>query len=55
MTRFYIFKDGQMIGATSTREEAIEMIRTRQKRETHPFLRAEFSIIEGKEEFVPYN
>lgn len=43
-----------MIGATSTREEAIEMIRTKQNRETHPFLRAEFSIIEGKQEFIPY-
>ena len=25
-----------------------------QKLETHPFLRAEFSIIEGEEEFIPY-
>jgi hypothetical protein len=54
MKRFYIFKDGTMIGAAPTREEAIEMIRQHQKRETHPFLRAEFSIIEGVEEFINY-
>lgn len=30
------------------------MIRQYQKRETHPFLRAEFSMIEGEEEIVPY-
>ena len=37
-----------------TREEALEMICLWQSRETHPFLRAEFSIIEGEEEFIPY-
>ena len=30
------------------------MIRLWQSRETHPFLRSEFSIIEGEEEFIPY-
>lgn len=25
-----------------------------QSRETHPFLRSEFSMIEGEEEFIPY-
>lgn len=54
MKRFYIFKDGTMIGATPTREEAIEMIRQHQKRETHRYLRSEFSIIEGIEEFINY-
>ena len=54
LKRFYIFKDGTMIGATSTKEEAIEMIRQRQKRETHPILRSEFSIIEGVQEFIKY-
>ena len=54
MSRYYIFRDGTMIGATSTREEAVEMIRQKQKRETHPLLRAEFSIIFGKEEFINY-
>lgn len=52
--RFYIFKDGVMVSAAPTREEAIELIRLKQKRETHPILRAEFSIIEGVEEFVSY-
>ncbi len=30
------------------------LIRQYQKDETHFLLRSEFSIIEGKEEFVPY-
>ena len=38
----------------SSKEEAIELIRRRQKRETHPILRSEYSIIEGEEEFIPY-
>ena len=54
MHRFYLFKDGVQKGSMETREEALEMIRLWQSRETHPFLRAEFSIIEGEEEFIPY-
>ena len=54
MKRFYVFKDGRMEGSTVTREQAIDMIRQYQKRETHPFLRSEFSMIEGEEEFIPY-
>ena len=54
MERYYIFKDGSQIGAACTREEAIYMIRQHQKRETHYLLRSEFSIIKGKEEFIPY-
>ena len=38
-----------------TREEALEMIRLWQSREpTSPFLRPQFSIIEEREEFIPY-
>ena len=33
---------------------ALDMIRQLQKRETHPFLRSSFSMIEGEEEFIPY-
>lgn len=54
MKRFYIFKDGVQIGSTPTRDEAIFLIRQKQKRETHPILKAEFSLIEGKEEFIRY-
>ena len=54
MKRFYVFKDGQMQGSAATRELAIDLIRQYQKLETHPILRAEFSMIEGEEEFVPY-
>jgi hypothetical protein len=54
MKRWYIFKDGMMIGFAPTKEEAIEKIRVRQKRETHYMIRSEFSIIKGEQEFVKY-
>ena len=54
MKRFYVFKDGTMQGSTATKERAIEMIRQYQAFETHPFLKSEFSIIAGEEEFIPY-
>lgn len=54
MKRFYVFKDGTQQGSTFTRELAVDLIRQYQKLETHPILRAEFSIIEGEEEFIPY-
>ena len=44
-----------MLGSAATREAAIDAIRAEQKRETHPFLRAEFTIIKGSpEETIPY-
>lgn len=54
MKRFYVFKNGQQQGSAATREMAVALIRQYQKYETHPFLRAEYSMIEGEEEFVPY-
>ena len=54
MKRFYVFKDGTQVGSTATKEQAILMIQQYQERETHPLLRAEFSIIAGEEEFIPY-
>lgn len=54
MKRFYVFKDGTQVGSTATKEQAIRMIRQHQELETHPLLRAEFSIIVGEEEFIPY-
>ena len=54
MERVYIFKDGIQQASTVTRESAIELIRQYQKQETHPMLRAEFSIIVGEEEVIPY-
>ena len=54
MKRFYIFKDGTQKASTATRELAIDLIRQYQALETHPFLKAEFSIIAGEEEFIPY-
>lgn len=54
MNRYYIFKDGTQIGSTETKDEAIDMIRQRQKCETHYLLKSEFSIIYGCEEFIHY-
>lgn len=54
MKRFYVFKDGMQQGSTATKESAVDLIRQYQKDETHPILRAEFSIIAGEEEFIPY-
>ena len=54
MKRVYIFKDGVQQGSTATKESAVDLIRQYQKLETHPMLRAEFSIIAGEEEFIPY-
>lgn len=54
MKRFYVFQDGKMIGAAGTREEAVDMIRQHQRRETHYLVRSEYSIIFGEEEFVKY-
>ena len=55
MERYYFFKDGVMLGSAATREAAIDAIRAEQERETHPILRAEFTIIKGSpEETIPY-
>ena len=54
MERVYVFKDGTQQGSAATRERAVDLIRQYQKLETHPFLKAQFSIIEGEEEFIPY-
>ena len=55
MKLFYVFKDGTQVGSTATREQAIRIIRQHQELETHPLLKAEFSIIAGEEEFIPYS
>ena len=54
MVRYHVFKDGTEVGETSTRENAIDMIRSYQARETHYMLRASFSIIKGEVEFINY-
>ena len=54
MKRVYVFKDGTQQGSAATRERAVDLLRQYQKLETHPFLKAQFSIIEGEEEFIPY-
>ena len=54
MIRVHVFKDGIEVASTSTKERAITLIRQYQAQETHPFLKANFSYIEGEEVFVPY-
>ena len=54
MERYHIFKDHQLIASTATREEAIFLIRSYQKYETHPWLKSEYSIIKGIEELIGY-
>ena len=54
MKRVYIFKDGVQQASTATKESAVDLIRQYQILETHPMLRAEFSIIVGEEEFISY-
>jgi hypothetical protein len=55
MTRYYILKDGIMQASTATRETAIDLIRVYQAKETHQWLKANFSIIVGEEENIPYS
>ena len=55
MKRYYIFKDGVIQGSTALKETAMKLIRTYQEKETHPFLKSEYSIIAGEEEFIPYS
>lgn len=55
MTRYHILKDGQIQGSTETRDQAVDMIKAYMKMETHPILRAEFTIIKGEEETIGYS
>ena len=56
MKRFHVLKDEKIEASTATREEAIRLIRIGQEREkkAHQWLHAEFSIIEGEQEYIKY-
>ena len=56
MKRFYILRDNRIEASAATRAEAIELIRIKQEHEkkAHQWLHAEFSIIEGEQEFIKY-
>lgn len=54
MVMYYIFEDSRLIAATPDKKEAIALIRTYQAKQTHPWLQAEYSIIKGVQEFIPY-
>ena len=51
MKRYHIIRDGQLIAAMPTKEEAIDYIRRQQGRETH-YIRSEYGYIYGEEVFV---
>ena len=53
--KYYVVKDGAIIGETASHEAAVDMVRAHQKYETHYMVRANFSIIKGEpEEFIDY-
>ena len=53
MKRYYIIKDGTLIGAAPTREDAIDMIEQKKKRDPQHFLlKPEYWIIYGEEQFI---
>ena len=54
MTRYYVFKDGELFCSTATEKDALDEIRAQQAKETHYMLRAEFSYIVGEQVFVGY-
>lgn len=54
MKRYHILRDSTVIGSAPTREDALDLIHAKMLRETHPFLKASFSIIYGEEECIPY-
>lgn len=49
--RYWIIKDGTIIGSTATREQAKTFIEQEQKFDTH-WLKSEYWIIKGEEEFL---
>ncbi len=56
MSRFFILKDGKIEADTATRKEALTLLRLYQEDEKkkHQFLWANYSIIEGAQEHIPY-
>jgi hypothetical protein len=55
MKRYFVLKDSTVIGSTATKSAAVDMVKSYQAQETHYMLRANFSIIDGEEEDIPYS
>lgn len=53
MKRYHIIKDGRLIAAMPTKEEAIDYIRRQQERETH-YIRSEYGYIYGEDIYIKY-
>jgi hypothetical protein len=49
--RYYIIKDGTIIGSTNTKEQALTFIEMEQQYDKH-WLKSEYWIIKGEEEFL---
>ena len=50
MDRYFVIEDGRVAAALETREEAVELIQNRKKRNTH-YIQSDYLIIKGTEEF----
>ena len=53
MKRYHIIKDGQIVAAMPTKEEALDYIHRHQERETH-YIRSEYGYIYGEEIYIKY-
>ena len=51
---FFVVKDGKIQAQTPIRENAIDLIRAYQAKETHFLLKSEYSLIKGEETLIPY-
>lgn len=49
--KYWIIKDGTLVGSTPTREQALIFIEQEQKFDTH-WLKPQYWIIKGEEEFL---
>lgn len=54
MERYHVIEDGRVVFSVETREEALEIIEMRKKRNTHFLLQSDYYIIKGIEEFLPH-
>jgi hypothetical protein len=54
MTRYFVVRDGKIEASCGSYENALALIREYQAKETHYLLKANFSIITGVEENIPY-
>jgi hypothetical protein len=49
--RYFIIKDGTIVGSTATREQALTFVETEKQYDKH-WLKPNYWIIKGEEEFL---